>query len=89
MVYGSSPNWHHVYNDRSPSHVLCVPLQALGLKPKAAPKALKQPSLEKHEVDKLLKGAGGDEPAALEVERIKGLGFGSRWVADRRWKPMR
>lgn len=54
--------------------------QALGLKPKAPPSSRRQPALEKHEVDKLLKGgAGGDDeqPAALEGERVKGLGFGS------------
>lgn len=59
-------------------------LQALGLKPKAAPKQLKQPSLEKHEVDKLLKGAaaeGEEEGAAVaEADRIKGLGFASGYV---------
>jgi hypothetical protein len=55
-------------------------LQALGLKPKAPPSSRTQPALEKHEVDKLLKGGpGGDDaqPAALEGERGKGLGFGS------------
>jgi hypothetical protein len=55
-------------------------VQALGLKPKAPPSRRQQPALEKHEVDKLLKGgaAGEDEqPAALEGERVKGLGFGS------------
>ncbi|WIA10582.1 hypothetical protein OEZ85_010766 [Tetradesmus obliquus] len=54
--------------------------EALGLKPKAPPSSRRQPALEKHEVDKLLKGgAGGDDeqPAALEGERVKGLGFGS------------
>jgi hypothetical protein len=55
-------------------------LQALGLKPKAPPSSRAQPALEKHEVDKLLRGGpGGDDaqPAALEGERGKGLGFGS------------
>ncbi|WIA30619.1 hypothetical protein OEZ86_000698 [Tetradesmus obliquus] len=54
--------------------------EALGLKPKAPPSSRRQPALEKHEVDKLLKGgAGGDDEqlAALEGERGKGLGFGS------------
>jgi hypothetical protein len=56
-------------------------LQALGLKPQAPPSSRRQPALEKHEVDKLLKGGGpgGDNeaPAAVEGERVKGLGFGS------------
>ncbi|KAF6259459.1 kinase phosphorylation protein-domain-containing protein, partial [Scenedesmus sp. NREL 46B-D3] len=54
--------------------------EALGLKPKAPPSSRTQPALEKHEVDKLLKGGAGaddDQPAALEGERGKGLGFGA------------
>lgn len=57
----------------------CCP-QALGLKPKSAPKQLKQPSLEKHEVEKLLKGAaaeGQEQPAAEPADRSNGLGFAS------------
>lgn len=56
-------------------------LQALGLKPKAAPKQLKQPSLEKHEVDKLLSGGSVDADGAAtiaEADKTKGLGFDSK-----------
>lgn len=59
-------------------------LQALGLKPKSAPSTFKQPSLEKHEVERLLKGGGDEQEAAAgaagsaeEAERMKGLGFNS------------
>jgi len=59
-------------------------LQALGLKPKSPPSTLKQPSLEKHEVERLLKGgaeqqeaAAGAAGSAEEAERMEGLGFNS------------
>lgn len=63
----------------------CVAAQALGLKPKSAPSTRSQPALEKHEVERLLKG-GGDEQdaapagAAAEADRIKGLGFQSGYA---------
>eukprot|EP00775_Hariotina_reticulata_P008239 gene8239-8429_t len=53
--------------------------EALGLKVKApaSNRFRQQPSLEKHEVDKLLRGASGDQQpeAAAEGDRIAGLGF--------------
>jgi hypothetical protein len=54
-------------------------MQALGLKPKSAPSVHTQPALEKHEVERLLKGGADDqEPAAAEADRMKGLGFASK-----------
>lgn len=58
--------------------------QALGLKPKAAPSTFSQPSLERHEVERLLKGAGDqDQPAggnSGDADRMQGLGFSSKCV---------
>lgn len=50
------------------------------MKPKSAPSVHTQPALEKHEVERLLKGGGDDqEPAsAEEADRMKGLGFASK-----------
>lgn len=52
--------------------------QALGLKPKSAPSTHNQPALEKHEVERLLKGGADDQDpsaAGAEADRMKGLGF--------------
>jgi hypothetical protein len=53
-------------------------VQALGLKPKSAPSTHSQPALEKHEVERLLKGGADDQDpsaAGTEADRVKGLGF--------------
>jgi hypothetical protein len=59
-----------------------VLLQALGLKPKSVPSTHTQPALEKHEVERLLKGGSGDEDAGAgaEADRMKGLGFNAGYV---------
>lgn len=59
--------------------------QALGLKPKSAPSTRTQPALEKHEVERLLKGGpeqegGGGGGAEADADCMKGLGFNSGWV---------
>lgn len=80
---------HHTYPQTCPTQALAAAMlppcavfaQALGLKPKAAPSTRSQPALEKHEVERLLKGGGDEQDAApagaAEADRIKGLGFQS------------
>lgn len=50
-------------------------MQALGLKPKAVRTDVRA-NLEKHEMDRLLKGDGEEQGNGADPDRGHGLGFG-------------